>query len=247
MLHSVVVKLSVVPIYRSRHEFVVRSLRGRAVRLLDAGNLGDGASMNLRLKEEVERLGGEYVGLDCNEDLVKALHLPNQVAGDLHDAPFPSESFDVIYAGEVIEHTWTPSAMVRECWRLLRPGGWLVLDTPNLYCVRSLAKYFLLRVDSLGDVRRLTYEEAKDGYATRRAKGGVLHQPQHKIFFTPAMITQLLETHGFRTVSVGFTHKPNNVLHRLLHFLFPHGGNHLCVVGEKSTVDVVYADVVGKE
>ncbi len=223
--------------------FILHAVGDRAVRFLDVGNLGDGASPNLLIKSEVERRGGEYVGLDSNEELTRALGLPNQVVGDLHRSPFPSGSFDVVYAGEVLEHTWTPSTMIRECWRILRPGGHLLLDTPNLYCVWNVLRYFLFRIDTLGDVRRLTYEEAKDSFRDRRERGEALHQPQHKILYTPAMLTQLLETHSFRPLSIGFTRKPVGFAQRILLSLFPHGGNHLCAIAEKTTLDRAFADV----
>jgi len=46
--------------------------------------------------------------------------------------------FDVIAAIEVIEHLENPRAVVRECFRLLRPGGVLLLSTPNNESWRAL-------------------------------------------------------------------------------------------------------------
>jgi len=46
--------------------------------------------------------------------------------------PFRPESFDLIVAGELIEHLIDQESFLRECYRLLRPGGRLVLTTPNL-------------------------------------------------------------------------------------------------------------------
>jgi 2-polyprenyl-3-methyl-5-hydroxy-6-metoxy-1,4-benzoquinol methylase len=42
-----------------------------------------------------------------------------------------SESFDVILAAEIIEHLENPRAVARNWYHLLRPGGTLVLSTPN--------------------------------------------------------------------------------------------------------------------
>lgn len=44
---------------------------------------------------------------------------------------FPDESFDCVITFQVIEHIRRDSAMIREIWRVLRPGGRLVISTPN--------------------------------------------------------------------------------------------------------------------
>lgn len=50
----------------------------------------------------------------------------------------PAESFDVIVSAEVIEHLENPRAMAREWFRLLRPGGTMILSTPNNESWRAL-------------------------------------------------------------------------------------------------------------
>jgi 2-polyprenyl-3-methyl-5-hydroxy-6-metoxy-1,4-benzoquinol methylase len=46
--------------------------------------------------------------------------------------------FDVVVAAEVIEHLENPRSMVRDMFRLCRPGGYLVLTTPNNESLRAL-------------------------------------------------------------------------------------------------------------
>lgn len=41
------------------------------------------------------------------------------------------ETFDVVIAAEVIEHLENPRAMMRDLYRVLRPGGTAILSTPN--------------------------------------------------------------------------------------------------------------------
>jgi 2-polyprenyl-3-methyl-5-hydroxy-6-metoxy-1,4-benzoquinol methylase len=53
--------------------------------------------------------------------------------------PCPDASFDAIISTEVIEHLENPRAVFRELSRLLRPGGHLLLTTPNQESIRSLA------------------------------------------------------------------------------------------------------------
>jgi 2-polyprenyl-3-methyl-5-hydroxy-6-metoxy-1,4-benzoquinol methylase len=68
--------------------------------------------------------------------------------GTLDTAPWPDAYFDAVALFEVIEHLQSPRAYIEKIARLVRPGGMLVLTTPN---IRSLA-YFLVgrRWDPVG-------------------------------------------------------------------------------------------------
>lgn len=60
--------------------------------------------------------------------------------GDLNEPlPLPDESFDLVLAVELVEHLENPRAAARDWFRLLRPGGALVLTTPNNESWRALA------------------------------------------------------------------------------------------------------------
>jgi SAM-dependent methyltransferase len=45
------------------------------------------------------------------------------VTGDVHDLPFPSGSFDVVHAHQVLQHVADPVTALREMVRVCRPGG----------------------------------------------------------------------------------------------------------------------------
>ena len=49
----------------------------------------------------------------------------------LEEARFPNEAFDVIIQKDLLEHVADPRSHLEETRRLLRPGGWLRLVTPN--------------------------------------------------------------------------------------------------------------------
>jgi SAM-dependent methyltransferase len=53
------------------------------------------------------------------------------VRANLAALPFPDRAFDAVVTLQVIEHVWNHREFVGECRRVLRPGGLLVVSTPN--------------------------------------------------------------------------------------------------------------------
>lgn len=74
------------------------------------------------------RAGVPAVALDVGEEL-----------------PFRSGVLDGVFAGEIIEHLYDPALLLRECHRVLRPGGVLVLTTPNLAPAQDRLRFLLGR------------------------------------------------------------------------------------------------------
>jgi len=66
----------------------------------------------------------KYPGFPVNADFV-ACNL------ETYTIPLPAASADVVTAVETIEHLENPRAFFRELKRLLKPGGWLIVTTPN--------------------------------------------------------------------------------------------------------------------
>ncbi|MFF9216377.1 class I SAM-dependent methyltransferase [Streptomyces viridosporus] len=80
--------------------------------------------------------GHRLVGVDWSQDaLARArTRLPYAVRGELTGGglPFASASADAVLFSEVLEHLVDPDAALDEIRRVLRPGGHLMLSTPNL-------------------------------------------------------------------------------------------------------------------
>jgi 2-polyprenyl-3-methyl-5-hydroxy-6-metoxy-1,4-benzoquinol methylase len=53
--------------------------------------------------------------------------------------PVPDHSTDIAVSIETIEHLENPRAFVRELVRIVKPGGWIVVSTPNQRSILSLA------------------------------------------------------------------------------------------------------------
>jgi len=86
------------------------------------------------------RAGARIVGVDLSEgmihqarrELAAAGHRDVDLAvGDATQLKYPSASFDKILCSEVIEHVPDADAAVSEMCRVLKPGGTLVISTPN--------------------------------------------------------------------------------------------------------------------
>ncbi len=93
-------------------------LRGR---VLDVG-CGNGAFV----VECIEK------GIDCEgQDLFCPLTYEWIHQGDLFDLNFPTEHYDTITCHDVLEHVPDPWAFLKELQRMLKPGGWFILDFPD--------------------------------------------------------------------------------------------------------------------
>jgi 2-polyprenyl-6-hydroxyphenyl methylase/3-demethylubiquinone-9 3-methyltransferase len=75
--------------------------------------------------------GYRHVGVDLSRTAIALArdHGVDAVRGNVLALPFRDESFDVVVAGEVLEHVTDLAGAVTEACRVLRPGGTLVIDT----------------------------------------------------------------------------------------------------------------------
>jgi SAM-dependent methyltransferase len=88
--------------------------------------------------------GNEIVGVDADrEALAEAQKLGIETRwADLDDAlPFEESSFDVVVAGELLEHLRDPQRVVSEVLRVLRPGGTFVGSVPNAYRLKNRLRF----------------------------------------------------------------------------------------------------------
>ncbi len=107
--------------------------KARGKRVLDiGGGLGYGAFLLSRVAEEVVFLDKSSGAVDFVKKAWSPLS-PNlrAVCGEAVDLAEEEGSFDAVFLMDVIEHVADPERLLFEARRLLRPGGLLVLSTPE--------------------------------------------------------------------------------------------------------------------
>src|SRR3989344_108061 len=87
--------------------------------------------------ERLKSRGFEVQALDLDPAYTRAIK--HNVENGL---PFGSQSFDLVWCTEVIEHLYKPKYLLDEVERVLKPGGMVILTTPNsgwwLYSITKL-------------------------------------------------------------------------------------------------------------
>ena len=62
---------------------------------------------------------------------------------DIQDLSFRNEHFDIVFSFETIEHVPKPYTAIKEIYRVLKPGGSLMLTTPNYFGIFGLYRIYL--------------------------------------------------------------------------------------------------------
>jgi 2-polyprenyl-3-methyl-5-hydroxy-6-metoxy-1,4-benzoquinol methylase len=162
-------------------------------RVLDVG-CGEG-----HFTAALARMGTRPVGIDVAAE-------PLRRAGQRHPElelrqvqpeeawPLQDANFDVVWAGEVIEHVADTAGWLSEVRRVLRSGGVLLLSTPNHGRLQML------------------------GWALGRRAFEAHFEPRgdHLRFYRSRSLTELLEDFGFHDVEVRRAGGPPGARRRLL-------------------------------
>lgn len=99
------------------------------------GNLLDIGCGNGEFLSNMRDLGWQVHGVEPDEHAVRFAKEEFNLElhhGTLQSVGFPESSFDVVTMNHVIEHVHDPIALVKECRRVLKRGGRLVVATPNV-------------------------------------------------------------------------------------------------------------------
>jgi 2-polyprenyl-3-methyl-5-hydroxy-6-metoxy-1,4-benzoquinol methylase len=140
-------------------------------RLLEVG-CGSGHFL-ARMKSK----GWEVFGVDMDSrsvEVAKSSYGIDVFRGQLQDARLMDRSFDAIVMKHSIEHISDPKSLLVESLRVLSPGGWMGIITPN---VKSLAHRLF----------------AEHWFA--------LEIPRHLYLFSPAVLSECVRASGFEVIT----------------------------------------------
>jgi ubiquinone/menaquinone biosynthesis C-methylase UbiE len=165
--------------------------------IVDCG-CGDGR-FTVRMAKAVN--AERTIGIDVvpnNIALLEAQGIEGRV-GDLdHGLPLERKSADLVVASHVIEHVTDTDMLVKECYRVLRPGGHFLIATPNLAAFLNILFLMFGRQPTIAEVSDVALVGTWSPRAGRVARTG----PAHRRIFTTKALTGLLEYYGFRCKEV---------------------------------------------
>jgi len=84
----------------------------------------------------------ELYAVDIDENYFKLSGVPFKKVDLNKELPFEDSFFDYVVSIEGIEHLENPFLCVREFARVLKPGGSLIITTPNIMSIKSRTRFF---------------------------------------------------------------------------------------------------------
>jgi SAM-dependent methyltransferase len=183
-----------------RLEIIKEFCAGRKVLHLGCTNYPytkEAIDSDMLLHFELEKICSDLWGLDADSTGIEILeqHGSKQIlSGDLErlDEAQLKGKFDVIVAGEMIEHLNNPGLFLMGVKRFMAPDSVLLLTTINAYCAMRFFYY---------------------GARGRKGKAEPVH-PDHVAYYSYSTIKLLLERHDLRIdnflyYDVGYEHRPH--------------------------------------
>lgn len=144
---------------------------GAGARTLDVG-CGLGAFPRfLRDMTGVEARGVDFS--PACRDFAEEVHGVEVDVGELAAQAYPDGHFDVVTAWHVLEHVYDPQAELAEMARIIKPGGWVMIEVPTIGLAGALF----------------------------RSRWLYLQAPTHLFHFRPAALRTMLEDAGFEVMA----------------------------------------------
>jgi 2-polyprenyl-3-methyl-5-hydroxy-6-metoxy-1,4-benzoquinol methylase len=179
-----------IPLVQRVDHLLARSLGKRVLHLgctnapYTAQSLADGSLLHLRLREVASELHGvdiDQAGLDTLASLGVA-HLHAGDIGDIAVELLAAGPFDVVIAGEIVEHLTDPGAFLSNVRKVMSPHTRLLVSTVNAYCGFRFVQYAV------------------------RGRGGKVEpvHPDHVAYYSQATLARLLSSQGLEVTGQWF-------------------------------------------
>ena len=200
---------------KSRIDFVLRNIPDNNLKILDLG-CWDG-SYALRYRKKSNTIYGiEVASTSAKRAQEKGIIIEQ---GDFMDNNFFEKiKFDIVVAGEIIEHIFDTDLFLQKIYNMLKPYGRLILTTPN---VASLPRRLLLLFGK---------NPLLDNRITKNTAG-------HIRYFTFEGIYEILKDNGFKIIEsksdiLNFNNK-GTIYSKLIPKLYKRFGKTIMVTAEK--------------
>lgn len=168
--------------FGSRLEYLDHLLASREFqRVLDVGCYGQGFSPDNKdwphnfIRDRVPECVGIDLAPEVEELRDSGLDVYKMSAEDLNFV----DKFDLIYAGDLLEHLSNPGQFIEGCRRCLNKDGYLVITTPNPYYMVWLIQKFIIRQEPSTN-------------------------PEHTCLFNVATLIELFERYDFEIKKLDF-------------------------------------------
>ena len=116
------------------------------------------------------------------------------IEGDIDKGlPFGDETFDVVLSHRVIEHVSNTDLFVSEIYRILKPGGYAVITTPNLASGKVIVELLVNRQPLWACVSDQFFVRGFTDELLEKGRGFL-----HRRLFTMDGLTSLLTHYGFK-------------------------------------------------
>lgn len=152
-------------------------------RLLDVG-CGMGT-----ISQELQNRGFKVYGIDFSSVAIEKARGKgiNAIECDVDKdgIPFEDSYFDIVWAGDVIEHVFDPLFLLEEISRVLKPTGKVLISTPNDMNVHTRISIFITGKSPQSDIYRH------------------LRQCKHHTVMSVELLEYMLTTAGLSSYSIG--------------------------------------------
>lgn len=127
----------------------LRPLLAERIGRIEGLNVLDAAAGSGYMTEWLAAQGARVTPVDMSEAGWRVPGVPLHAADLNQPLPFETDRFDAAVSVETIEHLENPFQFLRELARVTKPGGLIVVTTPNVHSIRSRLKYLVCSLPTL--------------------------------------------------------------------------------------------------